>query len=459
MRAAAVAILMIACAHPRAEVPNAPPGRSVAIYMPPDAPPAEVAAALETMAAQTDKTATPAPSAAGATALGYVDDRRWIDLAPGDELTLPDLPATADLDSLVVEPLGEAAGPDALAIVQCTRQPTLAGALADLGHARGLIGRAVTIRLADGDSVEGTVRSLDEAGVWLDAGGRAVRVDAAKAVSLRVAGASSQVRCRTHGAPGRHLIRIAYATTGVAWHAVHHVEVAIDDKGVGTATIRTGFQIDAPGWSGDADVALWRGLPGQPGEDVAPERVWAGRAGLGTQVTVWSEPKQLPAHTAAIYRGAIVSPSDSPTDPYWRQQSQSEVRTWLVIDGQLPPGSAIAAVVIGGAPARVVQAELTREGTSARMPLWTDPELRGLRTKTYQSGDEHGLREHLAFSVANLSAGPRQVWIEEELRPARRHQVQHARPKIDVADGWLKVELTVPAGGLGRATCDVVYDL
>jgi hypothetical protein len=141
------------------------------------------------------------------------------------------------------------------------------------------------------------------------------------------------------------------------------------------------------------------------------------------------------------------------------EEGAGDVQTWLALDAPLPPGDTLATVSVGGGPPRVAKGALAPGAGGARMALWTDPELRGLRQKTYQSGDTKGLREHLAFSVANLSDHPRTVWIEEELRPAHRHRIVHAKPKVDVEDGVLRVQVTIPAGGLERASADVVYDL
>ena len=51
---------------------------------------------------------------------------------------LDELPAAANLDSLIVEPLGE----QGLTIVQCTRAPALATALSNLANAHGLPARS-----------------------------------------------------------------------------------------------------------------------------------------------------------------------------------------------------------------------------------------------------------------------------------------------------------------------------
>jgi hypothetical protein len=458
VRGAFASVVLAGCASTQTIVPSAPAGRSVSIYMASTPADGQLDAAVETLRARIAANGgDPGPPVqAHATALGYVDDRRWIDLAPGGALELADLPATADLDSLVVEPLGEPAGPQALAVVQCTRAPALAAALSGGAAGHALVGRTVDVHLIGGGSARGTVRAADDEGLWLDDGGRAVRVDGARVTGLRVSGGAGLVRCAVRGAPGRHLVRVAYATSDVAWHAIHRVDVAIDAHGDGKATVRTGFQIDAPGWTGDAQVALWRGLPGA---DDPPERVWSGAAGLGAPVTVWSQAREVPAHLISVFRGAVASAGESATDAYWRQQSTGEVRTWLVLDAPLAAGTALVGVTVAGAPPRMVEAALERTGDTARAPLWIDPELRGLRIKTYQSGDEHGLREHLAWSVSNLSDHARPVWIEEELRPARRHRLVNARPKLDVTGGWIRASLAVPPAGLAHASCDVVYDL
>jgi len=447
-RAIAAMMIVAGCVHARLAPVTARPGRSIAIYMPADG-----------------------TSDGDARALGYVDDRRWIEVPAGGELALTDLPAAADLDSLVIEALGDDRAD--VAVVQCLRAPDLGGALADLGNARALVGRTVDARLADGGVARGTVRAVDGDGLWLDRDGRAVRVQARRVTSLRIAGAraGTPIRCRVRGAPGRHLIRVAYATSSLGWRAVHRVEVKLTGASDGSATVRTGFQIVAPGWTGDAELALWRGLPGA-GEP--PEPVWSGAASLGGDVTVWGEPHAIAAHLVTIYRGAVVTESDSPRDPYWRQQSTNEVRTWLVLDARLPAGAAVVALADGAAGAAAPSDSVTRGGTAAprianataevagdttRVPLWLDPGLRGLRVKAYQSGDEHSVHEHLGVSVSNLGDRPRAVWIEEQLRPSRHHAIVGARPPPEVVAGWLRWKLTVPAGGVAKVACDLSYDL
>ena len=111
-------------------------------------------------------------------------------------------------------------------------------------------------------------------------------------------------------------------------------------------------------------------------------------------------------------------------------------------------------------PARVAQATAERDGDTTRVPLWTDAMLRGFRVKVYASGDEHVLRERLGLSVANLADRPREVWVEEELRPARRRKVlqQAARRCRSRTDGSGSSSPFRPAGSprrraTSRMTC------
>ena len=183
--AAAVVIQAAAgCVHrPPPAIPTAPPGRSVAIFMSADPPPPpELARAEQVIRDRIRQAGGEPPPPAGPDALAYVDDRRWIDLPADGDLVLPELAPGADLDSLVVEPLG---APGALALVRCARAPSFAGVVGGARRGRGggggpaqaLLGRSVEIGLDGGGTVAGIVRSVDDAGFWLDDGGRRVRVE------------------------------------------------------------------------------------------------------------------------------------------------------------------------------------------------------------------------------------------------------------------------------------------
>jgi len=466
MRGLAVAAALAAgCAHPPPTAPAAPPpGRAVSIFLA-DEPPAspELAAATRTIRDRIRQAGgTPPTARPGATA--YVDDRRWIDLPPGGELVLPELAPGAQLDSLVVEPLD---APGAIAVVSCARAPTFAGLLAGKGGAArpasdralaagaALVGRRVGITFAGGGRTAGVVRSVDDDGLWLDQGGQRVRVERALIVRLHVeAPAAADVHCRVRGRPGRHLIRIAYAAAGVTWRAVHRIDAVLGQGRSGRATVRSGFRVAAPGWTGAAAVTLWRGLPGA---GAPPARVWSGSLELDTEVTVWTPPRQAPVHVVDVYRGAVAGGLEAPSDPYWRQSSQSGVYAWLVVDLPLERGAAVVAAAPAGDAPRTVQAQVEPDGARARVALWRERELRGLRVKTPISAGDHALRERLSFSIANSGDGPREVWIEEELRPARSVKVGSGKPRFTRRDGWIRTRVTAPPGGLAHARVQLDY--
>jgi hypothetical protein len=456
MRRLAVAAAVAAgCAHPPPTVPTAPPGRSVAIFVSDQAVSPELAAAMRTIRARIRQDGGRPPAPAGPDALAFVDDRRWIDLPASGELVLPELAPGAQLDSVVIEPLG---APGAVAVVGCARPPTSTGAVGRGGGASpgaALIGRRVSITFTGGGGAAGVVRSADDDGLWLDEDGHRVRVDRARIVRLHVAvPAGVDVRCRVRGRPGRHLVRIAYVTTGVTWRAVHQIDATLAAGGTGWATVRSGFRIAAPGWSGRADVSLCRGLPGP---SAPPARVWAGALDLDTEVAVAAPPRRVPVHVVDVYRGAVTGGLEAPTDPYWRTTSQSGVYAWLVVDAPLEPGAAVVTTGATAGPRRVA-GPVERDGDRARIALWRERALRGLRVKTALHGDHLGLRERLSYSIANSGDAPREVWIEEELRPARRRRVRSGRPRFDRHGDWIRARVTVPAGGLARARAQIDYE-
>jgi hypothetical protein len=63
-----------------------------------------------------------------------------------------------------------------------------------------------------------------------------------------------------------------------------------------------------------------------------------------------------------------------------------------------------------------------------RLPLWTEPQLRGTRKRVIERADAASIVERFELTVSNTGDAPREVWIEEPLRPARTRELVKSRP-------------------------------
>jgi hypothetical protein len=153
-----------------------------------------------------------------------------------------------------------------------------------------------------------------------------------------------------------------------------------------------------------------------------------------------------------------------PSDASWGAQSVSSVWLWLELPNvQLAPGAFRVRVelAVEGGRRDIEVASSSRQQTDAglRIPLWVDPDLRGLRQKTPFPGDATGLTERIVLSVANMGAVTREVWIEEHLRPARRRVIKGAFPKKPALRGdILRNHVEIKPAKIERVGYVVEYD-
>ncbi|HWU87271.1 MAG TPA: hypothetical protein VN253_08350, partial [Kofleriaceae bacterium] len=89
---------------------------------------------------------------------------------------------------------------------------------------------------------------------------------------------------------------------------------------------------------------------------------------------------------------------------------------------------------------------------------WTARSLRGSRQRTALRGDGATIADRVELSVANLGAEPREVWLEEPLRPARRRDVVHARSARPAVEGdAARLKLVVEPGTTERVSFTIRY--
>jgi hypothetical protein len=63
------------------------------------------------------------------------------------------------------------------------------------------------------------------------------------------------------------------------------------------------------------------------------------------------------------------------------------------------------------------------------------------------------------LGVANTGATPREVWIEEHLRPARHRRIERAWPtKPAVVGDLVRAHVVVKPGGFERIGFTIAYD-
>ena len=268
---------------------------------------------------------------------------------------------------------------------------------------------------------------------------------------------SPVVRCTAaSGGDGKRLIRVLYVSSALAYTAQHTVEMTAADR----ATLATTFAIATPAWGGRADAVLFEGLPGG---DKPPVELARGSLSLdGSTTVLGAAPRQVPARIRRVFDGATRTGVGDSTDPSWGKDSVHAVWVWLELDGvTLSPGATHAHLAIPGEPERDIDVPAAgREHTAAgtRLPLWIDDQLRGLRTRTVVNADGASLADRLTFSVSNLGADPREVWIEERLRTAKRVTLKTGWPaKPTQTADVVRTKVIVKGPGVERLGFTIEY--
>ena len=395
-----------------------------------------------------------APSSAtgprGETSFGVVDDRRYVDVT-GTTILLDRIDPTVALPSLVIEPIPGPGGSD-LRIGICVRDriDPSAAALQQLAEAR--VGR---VRNGDGD--------VDE--------------EAASAETVTpttpVGVLSPVVRCAVRGRPGRYLVRVLYVSPAIH-HRVQHEVTITGTATEAHATIATRFALVTPAWGPRAEVALFDGVPGKyaAGDEGAndhesqpPREVAHGTVVLDGGTALLSLPvRTVPAKLVRVFDGGIRDPSVAATDAAWGRDSRREVWVWLELEaGPQPSGPVRVHVALAGEPAReaiVPAAMRERHKSTLRLPLWVDDLLQGQRRRWIDRADGSSLAERFQLSVSNTSETPREVWIEEHLRPAKRRELVRGSAGKPVLEGGVaRSKVAVPPHSTEQVTFAIRSEL
>ena len=363
------------------------------------------------------------------TATSVIDDRRWVALAAGQKaLALDDVDPAAALPSLVIEPLGAA-----LHIGACHRDEIVDPRIA---KARKLAENPLIVDLDDDPDFTVTPAAPP--------------------------GTAPTVACAVDGPPGRYLVRVLYVTTGLAYRAQHEVRMASPDR----ATVRSTFTLATPAWHRTAQVVIF---DGPPGGDRVPKQLVAGQVALDGSVGAIAIPeREVKGRLRRIFDGAAPVAADiASSDIAWGEGSGNVVWVWLELaDAHIAPGAVHAILDLPNELARVSDISIEARHHAAddpdgpsRLAIYADEDLHGTRQRWHDFSDNAELADRFLMSVSNTGDEPREVWIEEHLRTAKRRAVAHAWPSKPGLHGEiLRQKLVVRPGKTERIGYTVDYD-
>lgn len=444
----------------------------------------------------------------------HVDERAWREVPARGELELGIVAVGLELDSVVVESDSDPGG-------LATRSCDVVAAAGGLRETAWLWGRTISVTLDDGAIITGVVvdvgdpmaviededahtrtavardavrpdaderpahGGLPEVGDAVSAvdpdgrelfgrfvavvperlvvrapDGKVTRVPPDRVLRLAVEGVPAQptLRCEVESRrPGRQLVRVTYATTGVTWSA-SHIVAALPGGGVPGAVesleLVTAYTItaDALPTPRRAHVQLVLGLPG---EREAPQLVWRGDATVGGgAVRVESAPAPRRARLDRVYRGAADDPTTNPRRPEWRDVSGTAIWRELAFErtSSDAPGPVRVAVRDDGDAVRWVDGEVPGGSLeisgAVRVPLLLEPDLVGFRRKLGRDLAGQVLVDEVSYSVANRGDAPVEVVVEEPLRGVVRPTVVHASKSGELLRDRWRARITVPAAGI-----------
>jgi hypothetical protein len=269
---------------------------------------------------------------------------------------------------------------------------------------------------------------------------------------------SATVRCTVRAAPGRHLVRILYVSRSLGYRTQHDIAMTAPDR----AHVATRYAFTTPAWHEHAEVTVLDGVPG--GEKLPTELAHGAVALDGSIAILEAPPRELAASLRRIYDGAVASPGVDVADPAWNAESTHAVWVWLELHAQLAPGPVRAHVELAGEPVRDLELPASLRavhGEIVRLPLWLDATLAGSRLRFADPtiDADATTSERLMLSISNLGDVPREVWVEEHVRPARHRKIERAWPHQPTANGdVVREKLEVKPHAIARVGYTVTYE-
>ena len=367
----------------------------------------------------------------GDRAYGVVDDRRYVDIS-GSTVLLPNIDPGAALASLVIESRNPK-----LRIGPCTRQR-----LPDPPEQSKFAAYQAAVRRKQASRVPRRYREEPTPAPPRTAAERFAPI----------------VQCDVSGPPGRHLVRIVYVSTLLTYRVQHDIEITDPNK----ATIDSRYAFVTPHWRERAEVTVFDGIPG----GIEPPRELArGMTALdgGTSV-LGTGPREVPAQLRRIFAG---TPFDAEGDDAY---SLDALSVWAMLEApgvKLTPGPMRVHVKLDdderwidlATDPRTASIDKRRDDEPVRIFLWIDQELRGSRQRVVVENDGLRMVEVVALSITNNGDVPREVWLEEHARPAKRRSIERAWPKKPSARGdVMRNKVTVKPGRVERAGYTLVYE-
>jgi hypothetical protein len=93
-----------------------------------------------------------------------------------------------------------------------------------------------------------------------------------------------------------------------------------------------------------------------------------------------------------------------------------------------------------------------------RLPLQPIPILSGFRRHWFEQLDDARFAQRFDLSVTNVDTVPREVWIEERLRPVRGRKLLRSWPaKFEISNNAVRVKVIVPPNKTERIGFTVEY--
>ncbi len=375
---------------------------------------------VENFAAPTEGIAIAVYDRGDGTSTAVVDDRRWVQVKD-KAVVLDDIDPAAALPSLVIEPIGTA-----LRIATCRRDQ---------------VPRPATAHRVDENPLDIPLEDDSEP-------------DPPR-------GFAPIVRCDVDGAAGRYLVRVLYVTAGLAYRAQHEVRMASPDR----ATLRSVYTFATPAWHRTADVTVFDGAPGG---DRVPRALARGKVAMdGSSGAIVVPDREVAGRLRRVFDGAMIASSDLPSsDLAWGEGSNEVVWVWLELaEARIPPGPVHAILDLPNELARVsdITIEARRRSPDGdkptRLAIYADEDLHGTRQRWHDFSDSAELADRFMMTIANTGDEPREVWIEEHLRAAKKRHVARSWPKPPGLHGdVLRSKLVVQPGKTERVGYTVDYD-
>ena len=262
----------------------------------------------------------------------------------------------------------------------------------------------------------------------------------------------------------KYLVRIVYVSTTLGYRVQNDIEVHDATK----ATIESRFAVVTPPWRARAEMVVFDGLPGgaEP-----PRELTRGTVTLDGGTSILQIPsREMPALLRRVFEGVGFG-----DDGGEENSSNDTLSVWSTLEVphlQLARGQTRVHVDLDGED-RWIDVPMQKDDRTAdvtrdkklddeplRIKLWIDSTLRGTRQRMILQNDGVHMVEAVTLNMSNAGDAPREVWLEEHARPAKRRMIERAWPAKPSASGdRIRNKVVVKPGRVERVGYTLVYDL